>query len=351
MGSWATFFSGGAAEWAALPFALSLLVLGMPHGAADGAVLWRERRGLDGRGGRLAAAYLAVDAAALAVLLVAPAATLLAFLGLTVWHFGRTAADRAGGKWLGRTLAEATLLVLLPFCFQPAATLALFDDLVALAGGDAGFPSVVVPLSAIACGVAGLWWIGSLFRSNAREGEGLERRDFARLVALVLTPALLPPLASVGVLFLCLHAGPECCALGRRLFPETRGSLARLARVHLVALPLWIPVLVAIAWLWPLAGERVPTAGPLYAAALFTLLACCTLTPAHEWLRHRLAVPARNAEPSAAEARRGPSAFRAKRPHGPRRSAAREAEREADRSAASLPPAGKLAHLSHAELS
>ncbi|BAM02607.1 Brp/Blh family beta-carotene 15,15'-dioxygenase [Phycisphaera mikurensis] len=311
MAPWAPTCPGFAAEIAALPFALSLLALGMPHGAADAAVLLNERpRRGPGWPRSTAAGYLAIDGAALALLLLLPAVALLAFLPLTVWHFGRTAASRVADEPPRRCFAEAALLVLLPFAFRPGATLSLFDELVRLAGGDAPFPRAVVPLATAACVASA----GMLAADLWRERKG-RARAAARLALLFLVPALLPPLASVGLLFLLLHAGPECADLGRRLFPGLRGPLRRLARVHLVALPLWLPVLAAVAWLWPLAAERVPSAGPIHAAALFTLLACCVLTPAHEWLRLRVAAPPRTAGSASAEGSRS-AAQRPRRPAG-----------------------------------
>jgi hypothetical protein len=78
------------ASWAALPFAVSLLLGGMPHGAADGALLWREARS----GPRPVARYLAtvsgyaaVIAATLAFIAAAPQTGVAAFLAVSIIHF------------------------------------------------------------------------------------------------------------------------------------------------------------------------------------------------------------------------------------------------------------------------
>ena len=277
--------TGLSAELTALPFALSLFVAGMPHGAADGAALRAaaaERP--PGWGLCAAAAYLAVDGLALCVLLLTPAAALVAFLPLTVWHFGRTAMEREPAAPRPRLFAVHTLVIGLPFAFRPAATLTLFDDLVRLAGGSAGFPRAAVPVAALCCVAAGAWLLFDLIREPTGRG-----RHALLLAALVVCPLLFPPLASVGVLFLFLHAGPECVFLGRRLSPPGTGAWGSFLRLHRLALPLWLPVLAAVAWLWPHGREALPAAGPVRLLALWTLLACCALTPAHELLRAALA--------------------------------------------------------------
>ena len=283
------------AEWAAVPFAASLLLLGMPHGAADA---WALRRAARTRGPawakRQLVAYLGVDAAAVCLLLAAPAATLCGFLGLTAWHFGRSAADRRAGAaasaaGLARELARATLLVGLPFAFQPARTLALFDLLSAAAGGGA-FPRAVVPVAVGACVAAGGVLLVGLATGRRGEpggpgGPGRWAREAASLGALLACPLLLPPAASVGVLFLALHAGPECVRVGREA--GAASPLAAVLRCHRVAWPLWALTVLLLLPAWPPVRAAVAAGGggPMLTLACLTLLAYAALTPAHELLR------------------------------------------------------------------
>ena len=296
----------------AAPFAASLFVIGMAHGAADLAVFRRMVRGWPRRRSVAAAlGYLAVDGLALLVLLAAPVVALSMFLFVSVLHFGATRraglvrrAVRGGGAYrvsfhgadIATGYGEAAAVVLTGFLLHPAATAAVFADLRQIAGGTAAFPLPVVQAAAV---VATL----GLAAAAAAAAYGLLRRRpdagwrSATLLGIVTAHLLLPPLAAVGVLFLVWHAGPECVRLGGWLTPPDPPArrpaagfragvftLTRIITTHRRSLPLLIPTVVVVVVL--AFAHRSAAAGTsvIEALAAFTLLAYAVLTPAHELL-------------------------------------------------------------------
>jgi len=110
----------------------ALLLVGVPHGAADGEMASRSWGRLWGGAGKIlfVGAYLALAALAHAAWIIAPAAALAALLAIAVYHFG----ERERG-WL-RPL-RASLPIILPDLLWPARLEALFAPLIGAMAGPA----------------------------------------------------------------------------------------------------------------------------------------------------------------------------------------------------------------------
>ncbi len=192
--------------------ASALLLLGVPHGGLD---LWLARRRLSpGLGSSwapvFATAYLALAAAVVVGWAMAPAAALLAFLVISVLHFG--SGDRVltrSGPVLGTVEvlmrgAVPTLVPLLAHPEQAAGTLGVLASVpprsvagvLALAG-----PVAAGPMAVGAGLVAGACLLGRGTRDGRRAlGAAFE------LPLLALAAVALPPLLSFAAYFCLWHA-------------------------------------------------------------------------------------------------------------------------------------------------
>jgi Brp/Blh family beta-carotene 15,15'-monooxygenase len=193
---------------AAVPIAVGGALLGLPHGAVDHVVPgWLSARPLPWRSlAALLLVYVAVAAAGAAALRLAPAATLVVFLAVAGWHFGRgeaaTAAEAAGrpvpgaGEDLLPTLAHALVAVALPLLAHPEATRVV---LVVLAP-DLPPPSAWVRTAVLALALA---VAGAAVLRLVITGRGGEAAELALLTAAF---AVVNPIAMFGVYFGFWHA-------------------------------------------------------------------------------------------------------------------------------------------------
>ena len=235
-----------------LPWVLSAVGLGLPHGAVDPVVPF-AMRGERVRLGPLAAfsvAYLALGALVLAVWWTVPTAAAVGFLLLTWAHWGQgdVYAIRALG-WdahlagtAQRVLAGAVrgaLPMAVPLAAHPEVYADVVGAMAAALRPDraeaarqfvlgvpawsvwAGFGALVVVYAVWGAAVA---WR----RTGARRTLGL---DLGEVAALTVFFALLPPLWSVGVYFCLWHALRHLA----RLAPLVAGGSAR--RLALYAVP------------------------------------------------------------------------------------------------------------------
>ena len=285
---------GTTARWAGWPFAVSLVLLGMAHGAADLAVLARVtgRRLRQAALSRAALAYVAAMAGLLVALLVVPRLALIGFLAVTVLHFGRTNAwntlPRSAppmAAW-AVALGHGLLVLGVPAAAWPDETRAVFNDVLLLLGSAARFTAdwAAPGRYVVALGV-GFTLIGAaLMVKRERTSAGRTVADAAALAML----AVPHPLFSVGVYFLGWHALRDGCRvaarLGRAELPGGRCGWVGLSRLHRASLPLLVPsvaAVVAAAWLWG-SGDWARD------LALVSLLFFAIATPPHhalvEWL-------------------------------------------------------------------
>jgi Brp/Blh family beta-carotene 15,15'-monooxygenase len=264
----------------AMPFAVSLVFCGMPHGAVDWHINRRIFRARSTAGSLMAfVPYTAVCIACLVLLLIFTRSYLVAFFLLSVVHFGRSDARARTGLgrpgWFEslRGSARASTVVLLPFATQPEQTTRVLSELSRAAGGAAAIPPIVtLGFAVLGLGGALLWLLDAL-RSTVRARAGA----MALLLVIVLSHAALPPLLSVGIWFLLWHALRECVRLGG----QDRAPWSSIRHTHRRSLALMIPTLALVATVL-VASDRPVT---LVTVALVTILFYAVFTPAHHTLQ------------------------------------------------------------------
>ncbi|MDQ3361205.1 MAG: Brp/Blh family beta-carotene 15,15'-dioxygenase [Actinomycetota bacterium] len=260
-----------------LPFAASLVLFGLPHGAVDHLVPSRlAGRDADGRSVlAVVLLYVVLSSLCLALWFVAPVAAFVLFVCVTVFHWGAGdlhallffGSDGLGG--MGRAsrvlllLLRGGLPMLIPLLFFPDAYREVATAAAGLFGADAAALSgVFSPAYRIAVGTA-LAAVALLFLLRAAGELAGERRALlpVALETLLLFAffAAVPPVLAVGLYFTLWHAprhvarlvlldsagarylraGRPVCALAR--FARQAAPLTVLALALLVGLYLAVP--------------------------------------------------------------------------------------------------------------
>ena len=256
-------------RFAAWPFALALLIFGMPHGAADWVVQARltgEKiftRQLVGF-----ADYLGLMLACSLFLVWQPGVFALFFLGLTIFHFGmadatalRVDADGSFVRW-SFVLGRGLLLLATVFAMHPVSAWAPFAQIAeafAWKHETMWMPDLMHLQKLSWLGViagAGFAVAGAIarWRCGRARKAGLDLIEHA-LVAMLAVFA--DPLFAVGMFFLGVHAYRHtrrlaCTRLMIEPPPAPAGFVCRLVRVHGISLPLMAPTvlcLIPICWL------------------------------------------------------------------------------------------------------
>lgn len=285
-------WSRAAAPW---PWLASLMVVGLPHGAADFAVT-RRMCGGPAAVAALFAAYVALMAIVGGGFALAPLPVLVAFVALSGWHFGAAHADaqspplvRRPGALALAALARGAPVLGMPLVAWPEASAAVAAAVVALAGAAPTIaPEAVrsIGLALVALGVAAL----ALEAWRTRRDPGGPARSLATVADLGvigLLEATTDPLFAVGCYFLGWHAWRQmrllAPALGCAPVVDPRSLLAALGRIHVAALPLLVPTwaAVAAAW-WCLPAAHV--AHDARGLAILSLAVYVVVTPSHDLL-------------------------------------------------------------------
>lgn len=208
------------------PFAVSVLVFGLPHGALDHLVPARlaGRRPTLGSIATIAVVYVVIAAAVLVVWSIAPAAAFLGFIALTWFHWGQgdlwiALADDSPGRLRSRGLRAGTIVIrgglpmLVPLVFHPATYEVVRRGTVEVFGAGAG------PVSSLDLESTGRAVLGGTFAvfvlvmatatwRAARDHH--ERRswlnDQIEIVVLALFFAVGPPILTVGLYFCFWHS-------------------------------------------------------------------------------------------------------------------------------------------------
>ena len=219
-----------------LPFALSLVIFGLPHGAVDHLAVRR----LLGRKDRtiwpvlaVGLLYLVLGGLYLALWFVAPVAAFALFIALTWFHWGggdlyalaAFASDRKVYP-AGRTRRALTLLVrgglpmLVPLLAFPETYRAVAESIVDLfvPAGTGVLSWAFEPSLRLFAGVAfALFAVGVLvsgYGSAKKSGaRGAWLVDVAETVLLALYFTLVPPVLAVGLYFCLWHAPPHVARL------------------------------------------------------------------------------------------------------------------------------------------
>lgn len=264
------------ASWVAALAAV--IVLGVPHGALDGAVAAPL---LQPRFGRawfpvFAVPYLGLAGAVLLAWQVAPLATLAAFLAVSVLHFGTE--DAGPGRPI-EALMRGGLPIALPALLHPERTATLFAVV-------ARVPMPELPT----------WWSAAAWLWLASVAAWLlicrpRPTVLAEMTVLAAAFLALPPLTAFTLYFVGLHAPRHMRALVRD--PMKAPGVDTMPRAVRAALPIFALTLALGAGLWPLYASGAPdAAGTLLTVTLRMLSA---LTVPHILLDH---VAARFSPPS-----------------------------------------------------
>lgn len=224
-----------------------VIVLGVPHGALDGAVAAPLLRPRYGRAwfGVFAVPYLGLSALVLLAWQIAPMVTLAGFLAVSVLHFGE---EDAGPGRPFEALVRGGLPIALPALLRPEETAALFAAVTRL------------PMSYLPG-----WWIAAawLWLAIAAVWMLARRRRGAVLIEtalLALAFGLLPPLTAFTLYFVGLHAPRHMRALVRD--PTRAPGIDTMRKAVRASLPVFALTLLLGASLWPLyaAGANDPAA-------------------------------------------------------------------------------------------
>lgn len=256
-----------------VPWVLSGLVLGLPHGALDPIVPFRMRGEALG-GASLAvfcAVYLGVAAVVVGAWTVAPAAATAGFIVLTWAHWGQgdVFALRALG-WDRHLVSvphlalagvvRGALPMLVPFAAQPAATVQVAADLASVAdparGADLMRALGALPMGRLTValgllgGVYAVWGLVGVMRQTGAARPEAARTlalDLGEVAGLAVFFAVLPPVWSVGVYFCLWHALRHLARLEPVVAP---GAPLRLAGLAVPATLGALALLGALAWAW-----------------------------------------------------------------------------------------------------
>jgi beta-carotene 15,15'-dioxygenase len=224
-----------------------VIVLGVPHGALDGAVAAPLLRPRYGRAwfGIFAVPYLGLSALVLLAWQVAPLVTLAGFLALSVLHFGE---EDAGPGQPFEALVRGGLPIALPALLRPEETAALFGTVTR------------VPMAHLPS-----WWIAAAWLWLALTVAWVlvpRRRGAVRIEMTVLALAFwqLPPLTAFTLYFVGLHAPRRMRALVRD--PTRAPGIDTMRKAVRASLPVFGLTLLLGAGLWPLyaAGANDPAA-------------------------------------------------------------------------------------------
>ncbi|WP_440769244.1 Brp/Blh family beta-carotene 15,15'-dioxygenase [Natronorubrum sp. DTA28] len=206
-----------------LPLLVSVLVLGLPHGAVDHLVLPRAREEAVTRRSLVAIGvlYFAISTAYAVLWVLAPAAAFVLFILVTLFHWGQgdvyalvelTGVDyfEGAGSRVLTLFVRGGLPMLVPlvafpeqYAFVAGTLVGLFDPAAAAALEPAFQPSV-----RLAVGIGfGVLVVATLGRGLVRSGPtGPWLIDAGETLGLVALFALVPPVLAIGLYFCFWHS-------------------------------------------------------------------------------------------------------------------------------------------------
>ena len=179
---------------------LFVILIGLPHGAFDGAIANHL-----GAGRSLAAAtkfitsYCAAAGLVIAVWIMFPAVTLTLFLMISMIHFGRgDASAKSGPVFMMQVLLHGGLPIFGIIYFQQSSVIPLFD---ALTNGSS---NLAILTSNIMVPVMGLTFV--FYGLMAFRDSSLHVR-FVEFILLAVVFVILPPLVSFALYLCIIHTG------------------------------------------------------------------------------------------------------------------------------------------------
>lgn len=284
-------YSVALAGW---PFSLSLILIGLPHGAVDlalssrlsGATTWSASlRGFVG--------YIILLVLVLVIAFILPTAVVMVFGLMSAWHFGTADAldlNESVGKnsylnWLVAS-ARGSLVLSLPFVFHPKSTCEVANRLLELFGSNGANVSVniVTPFFVgtlfFALVILFIEWCFRISTGDIHYAGML----FLEISSLVAAFAILHPLFAMGSYFLCWHSWRQTRRLIILMEGEPLSINRSVIRLHVHSLPLLIPTLMVVAAVltWGLPDAT------MYDLAVLALAVFVVVTLPHQILISRL---------------------------------------------------------------
>jgi len=179
---------------------LFVILIGLPHGAFDGAIANHLGAGRSfASATKFITSYCAAAGLVIAIWIMFPAVTLTLFLMISMIHFGRgDAAAKSEPVFMMQVLLHGGLPIFGIIYFQQSSVIPLFDALTNGASNLAILTSnIMIPLMGLMAGVYGLM----AFRDASL------RAQFAEFILLAVVFAFLPPLVSFALYFCIIHTG------------------------------------------------------------------------------------------------------------------------------------------------
>lgn len=179
---------------------LFVVLIGLPHGAFDGAIANHLGAGRSlAEAAKFIISYCAAAGLVIVIWIMFPAVTLTLFLIISMIHFGRgDASAQSRPIFMMQVLLHGGLPIFGIIYFQQSSVVPLFD---ALTNGDLNLPiltsNIMVPVMGLMAGVYSLM----AFRDASL------RARFAEFVLLAVVFAFLPPLVSFALYFCIIHTG------------------------------------------------------------------------------------------------------------------------------------------------
>ena len=179
---------------------LFVVLIGLPHGAFDGAIANHLGAGRSfATTAKFIASYCAAAALVIAIWIMFPAVTLALFLIISMIHFGRgDASAKSGPVFMTQVLLHGGLPIFGIIYFQQSSVIPLFDAL------TNGASDLAILISKIMVPVLGL--MAGLYGLMAFRDASLRAR-FAEFILLAVVITFLPPLVSFALYFCIIHTG------------------------------------------------------------------------------------------------------------------------------------------------
>lgn len=287
-----------------LLFAVSVALLGLPHGATD-LLLARSlvgRRWSARWAWMTAGAYVVLALLVVAFWIAAPLAGLIGFALLSLLHFGLAdveAGSRAEGWTAVEVVGRGSLALVVPVLFHPEAIGQVVAWLVP--GTSPGvFLEPLPPLFDLLLG----WMLGAVLITFVRDlTSGPRRRTRAyEMAALGAAAAMLPPLAFFALYFCGWHSMRHAIDMAAALPEARRGGWAAAVAYARISAPLSLAALAMAAFAYTLLRPTTPADAALMQVVFVGLAA---LTVPHMLLVDvRRALARRQREPGPAPAAR-----------------------------------------------
>lgn len=260
LGLMASAYLSSEASW--LVALTVVIVLGVPHGALDGAVAAPLLRPRYGRAwfGIFAIPYLGLAALVLLAWAVAPLLTLAGVLALSVLHFGE---EDAGTGRPFEAFVRGGLPIALPALLRPEETAGLF----------AVVTRVPMPELPVWWTAASWFWfaLAVIWIVARRRPQGV----LIEVAVLAVAFWLLPPLTAFTLYFVGLHGPRHMRALVRD--PNRAPRVDTMRKAVLASLPVFGLTLLIGAALWPLYSAGSPDEPSTLLALTLQMLSALTV--------------------------------------------------------------------------